>query len=212
MTKHLAGCGVCRELADEIRRAAGEIRTLREMQPEQPHPEALTASVLRRIRLEGRPERSPLRASGLESVMDWVGTPFARGALFAVALLIVGLFAAQEALIVHRLDRLEQAVKSENSVTAGAGRSLSLEEAFRSLSKAASGGEWERGATLGPIRIDSLLREYQRLRRENDLLKRLILDQFPELNRYFAGKPVTAKQLETLLREYPEYINLLRRL
>jgi len=212
MTKHLAGCGECRELADAIRRAAGEIRNLREIQPEQLHPEALTASILRRIRLEGRPERSSLRAGGLEAVMDWVGTPFARGALIAVALLIVGLFTAQEALIVHRLDRLEQAVKSENSVAAGAGRSLSLEEAFRSLDQAASGGERERRATPGSVRIDSLLHEYQRLRRENDLLKRLILDRFPELDRYFAGKPVTAKQLETLLREYPEYMNLLRRL
>lgn len=212
MEKHLAECTACREVAAEIRQARAEIRALREEMPEIPHPEALTASVLRKIRLGSHPVPSARRAGGLDAVLEWVGTPFARGALITIAGIIIGLFATQEVLIVHRLDRLESAVGTANRATVDTRQYSSLEEALRSLDQAASGGETALQATLGRARVDSLLHEYQRLRRENDLLKRMILERFPELDRYIAGKPVSAEQLETLLRQYPGYINLLRRL
>jgi len=210
--KHLGGCNACREVAGEVRRAAGEIRSLRGLQPELPRPEAFTGAILRRIRSEHAGQRPSRLAGGLEAVMDWVGTPFARGALVGIAMLIICLFAAQEALIVHRLNRLEQAVGSGNRATVGSRQYPSLEDVLNTLDQAASGRDKELRAILGQVPTDSLLHEYQRLRRENDLLKRLILEHYPELDRYLAGKPVTAKQLETLLRDYPGYINLLRRL
>lgn len=210
---HLKECPACREVAEEVRNLAATVRSAQEIKPVSPHPEISTAAILRAIRLErtGRTRKSAM-VRILESLLDWVGTPVGRSMLIGAALLIVGLFIAQEALILHRLSRLEQIVESGSRPGRIITSRLSISEVLNALDAATSGDKEKLRTVLRQIPTDSLGIENQRLRMENDLLKQLILEHLPELNRYLAGKSVTARELETLLRNYPENINLLHRL
>ena len=108
LERHLRRCSSCALEKSAIEKADRLIQLARAAVPQPPEPEELTNRIMNSIEPSMKAARSPSFAKQGNRWFDWFYIPKVRLAMMGIAVVMLGVFIFQGALILHRIGRLEE--------------------------------------------------------------------------------------------------------
>ena len=210
--EHLETCDACQELYHELRSVDAELSPIRQNDPVPGNAQELTRRIMQQVNADPQRRRHAGQLRRPESLLDRLTMPGARYAMTFLLFAILSVFAIQEFFILHKISALEARLEYKSrrdavEVTRGGyahGGDRNLTPVEMEI--------LEKWVIIRRSRVNDLIGEIESLEAENQALKRMLEERYPELVEMLDSRGFTDRELDRLLNSRNDLLNTLQKL